>query len=81
MQADRQCLFGIARMDVERKYSSRYLVFSYKHGRGMIASVRRNETIHIAFQNDRFQAIVVLHSLIAVQMFILVHILQFDVET
>ena len=47
----------------------------------MIASVRRNETIHIAFQNDRFQAIVVLHSLIAVQMFVLVHILQFDVET
>ena len=81
MQADRQCLFRIARMDIEGEYRSCFLVLAYKHGRSMVASVRRNEAIQITFKDDRFQTVVVLDCLITVKVLILIHVFQFDVES
>ena len=68
-------------MDIEGKYRSRFLVLAYKHGRSMVASVRRNEAIQITFKDDRLQTVVVLDCLITVKVLILIHVFQFDVES
>ena len=51
-----------------------FTIFAHIHSRGMITAIRRYQTVHIAFQNDRFQTVIILYSSTAISFIILTHI-------